>query len=115
MTENNRKVRSLKAVKAKYLESHPKIQEWIEFTVDDEPGAKEFRIHSPLFQTNEEKKAFAKAQESDDQFGLAKALLGDQWKAFLDAGGQVSILLLLLNDVADEMTETDSEGNPTRR
>lgn len=80
MTDNKkRKVRSLKAVKAKYLESHPKIREWIEFTIDDEPDAKKFRIHSPLFQTNEEKKAFAKAQESDDQFDLAKALLGAQW------------------------------------
>ena len=30
MTDNKkRKVRSLKAVKAKYLESHPKIREWI--------------------------------------------------------------------------------------
>ena len=55
MTDNKkRKVRSLKAVKAKYLESHPKIREWIEFTIDDEPDAKKFRIHSPLFQTNEE-------------------------------------------------------------
>ena len=36
MTDNKkRKVRSLKAVKAKYLESHPKIREWIEFTIDD--------------------------------------------------------------------------------
>jgi len=115
MTKDNRRIRSLKAVKAKYLESHPKIQEWIEFTIGDDPDEEEFRIHSPLFQTNEEKKAFAKAQESEDEFELAKALLGSQWKAFLDAGGQVSILLLLLNNVADEMTKTDSEGKPTRR
>ena len=89
MTDNKkRKVRSLKAVKAKYLESHPKIREWIEFTIDDEPDAKEFRIHAPIFQSNEEKKAFAKAQESDDQFDLAKALLGAQWDDFIEAGGQ---------------------------
>lgn len=116
MADNNtkkRKVRSLKAVKAKYLESHPEIEEWIKFTVDDEPDAKEFRIHSPLFQSNEEKKAFAKAQESDDQFDLAKALLGDQWEDFIKAGGQISLLFLLLEDAADEVHETDSEGNPT--
>ena len=93
MTDNKkRKVRSLKAVKAKYLESHPKIREWIEFTIDDEPDAKEFRIHAPIFQSNEEKKAFAKAQESDDQFDLAKALLGAQWDDFIEAGGQISLL-----------------------
>lgn len=117
MTDNNtkRKVRSLKAVKAKFLESHPKIEEWIRFTVDDQPDAKEFRIHSPIFQTNAEKMAFVKAQESGDEFEMAKALLGDQWDAFDRAGGSVSVLLLLLNDVADEMTETDSEGNPTTR
>ena len=115
MTDNNtkRKVRSLKAVKAKYLESHPKIREWIEFTIDDEPDAKEFRIHAPIFQSNEEKKAFVKAQESDDQFDLAKALLGAQWDDFIEAGGQISLLFLLLDDAADEVHETDSEGNPT--
>lgn len=114
MTDNKkRKARSLKAVKAKYLESHPKIREWIEFTIDDEPDAKEFRIHAPIFQSNEEKKAFAKAQESDDQFDLAKALLGAQWDDFIEAGGQISLLFLLLDDAADEMHETDSEGNPT--
>lgn len=116
MTDNNtkrRKIRSLKAVKAKYLESHPKIREWIEFTIDDEPDAKKFRIHSPLFQTNEEKKVFAKAQESDDQFDLAKALLGAQWDDFIEAGGQISLLFLLLDDATDEVHETDSEGNPT--
>lgn len=116
MTDNNtkrRKIRSLKAVKAKYLESHPKIREWIEFTIDDEPDAKKFRIHSPLFQTNEEKKTFAKAQESDDQFDLAKALLGAQWDDFIEAGGQISLLFLLLDDATDEVHETDSEGNPT--
>lgn len=114
MTDNDkRNIRSLKAVKAKYLESHPKIEEWITFTVDDEPDAKEFRIHSPLFQTNEEKKTFAKVQESDDEFELAKALLGDQWDDFVMAGGQVSLLLLLLNDVADEVNDVDGEGNPT--
>ena len=113
MTDNKkRKVRSLKAVKAKYLESHPKIREWIEFTIDDEPDAKKFRIHSPLFQTNEEKKAFAKAQESDDQFDLAKALLGASGMIHR-AGGQISLLFLLLDDAADEVHETDSEGNPT--
>ena len=99
MTDNKkRKVRSLKAVKAKYLESHPKIREWIEFTIDDEPDAKEFRIHAPIFQSNEEKKAFAKAQESDDQFDLAKALLGAQWDDFIEAGGQISLLFLLLDE-----------------
>ena len=115
MTDNNtkRKVRSLKAVKAKYLESHPKIEEWIKFTVDDKLDAKEFRIHAPIFQSNEEKKAFAKAQESDDQFDLAKALLGAQWDDFIEAGGQISLLFLLLDDATDEVHETDSEGNPT--
>ena len=55
MTDNKkRKVRSLKAVKAKYLESHPKIREWIEFTIDDEPDAKEFRIPAAIFQSYEE-------------------------------------------------------------
>ena len=83
MTDNKkRKVRSLKAVKAKYLESHPKIREWIEFTIDDEPDAKKFRIHSPLFQTNEEKKAFAKAQESDDQFGMISSRPADRSVCF---------------------------------
>mgnify|MGYP003593062436 CR=1 FL=1 len=66
-----------------------------------------------IFQTNEEKKAFAKAQESDDQFDLAKALLGAQWDDFIEAGGQISLLFLLLDDAADEVHETDSEGNPT--
>lgn len=114
MTDNTkRRICSLKAVKAKYLESHPTIPEWIEFTVDDEPDAQVFRIHSPLFQTNEEKRSFAAAQESGDEFELAKALLGDQWKAFDKAGGFVSLLLLLLNDVAESMTGVDSEGNPT--
>lgn len=114
MTDNTkRRIRSLKAVKAKYLESHPTIPEWIEFTVDDEQDAQVFRIHSPLFQTNEEKRMFAAAQESGDEFELAKALLGDQWKDFDKAGGSVSLLLLLLNDVAESMTGADSEGNPT--
>ena len=55
----------------------------------------------------------AKAQESDDQFDLAKALLGAQWDDFIEAGGQISLLFLLLDDAADEVHETDSEGNPT--
>ena len=115
MTDNStkRRIRSLKAVKAKFLESHPKIQEWIRFTVDDRPDAKEFRIHSPIFQTNAEKRAFAKAQESGDDFEMAKALLGDQWDAFDREGGSVSVLLLLLNEVTDEMIDADNEGNPT--
>ncbi|MBH8620609.1 hypothetical protein IBC87_00380 [Bifidobacterium adolescentis] len=115
MTDNNtkRKVRSLKAVKAKYLESHPKIEEWIKFTVDDKPDAKEFRIHAPIFQSNEEKKAFAKARDDDDDFEMVQALLGDQWEDFIGEGGQVSILLLLLNDWVDEVNGVDSEGNPT--
>ena len=113
MTDDKRKVRSLNAIKAKYLESHPAIPEWIEFTIDDKPDAQVFRIHSPLFQTNAEKRMFAHAQESGDEFELAKALLGDQWQAFDGDGGAVSLLMLLLNDVAESMTGTDGEGNPT--
>lgn len=114
MADNKkRKIRSLKAVKAKYLESHPKIEEWIKFTVDDEPDAKDFRIHAPIFQSNEEKKAFAKARDDDDEFEMVQALLGDQWDDFVKAGGQVSLLLLMLNDWVDEVNDVDSEGNPT--
>lgn len=106
---------NLQAVKAKYLESHPTIPEYIEFTLDGGKDATVFRIHSPLFQTNKEKRAFAKAQESGDEFELAKALLGDQWADFDAQGGQVSDLILLMNQVGADMTETDDEGNPTRR
>ena len=113
MSKTDKHVRSLKAVKEKFLESNPRIEEWITFTVDDAPDARKFRIHSPIFQTNAEKLAFAKASETGDEFEMAKALLGDQWDAFDRAGGSVSLLLLLLNEVADETTGTDSEGNPT--
>ncbi len=44
---------SLQAVKAKYLESHPNIPEYVEFTIDDDSETV-YRFHLPLFQTNEE-------------------------------------------------------------
>lgn len=106
---------NLQAVKAKYLESHPTIPEWIEFTLDDGKDATVFKIHSSIFQTNEEKRAFVRAQKADDEFELAKALPGDQWERYEQEGGQVSLLLLLLNEVGSDLTETDAEGNPTRQ
>ncbi|WP_428886205.1 hypothetical protein [Bifidobacterium dentium] len=103
---------SLQAVKAKYLESHPNIPEYVEFTINDD-STTVYRFHLPLFQTNEEKRAFNEAQKSDDEFQLAKALLGDQYERFDAEGGTVTLLMLLLQQAAEDLTEKDSEGNPT--
>lgn len=105
---------SLQAVKAKYLESHPNIPEYIEFKINDDSKTV-YRFHSPLFQTNAEKRAFNEAQKADDEFQLAKALLGDQYERFDAEGGTVTLLMLLLQQAAEDLTEKDSEGNPTQQ
>ncbi len=104
---------NLQAVRQKFKESHPEIPEWIEFTLNDDKNATTFRIHHPLFQSNDERRAMNRARKSQDDFEMGNALLGDQWDEYEAEGGQVGDLMLLVNQIGDDLTDVDDKGNPT--
>lgn len=109
-------VRSLAAVRQKFKETHPNVDEWIEFTIDDEDkNATVFKFHHPLFMTNEEKRTLNRASSGDDM-QTVRSLMGDaEFDELVADGGQVCDVILLLNQVMEEFSGTDSAGNPTTR
>ncbi|RBQ00069.1 hypothetical protein [Bifidobacterium xylocopae] len=106
---------SLHAVRQKYKETHPGVDDTIGFTISDEPMSTVYHIEHPLMQTNKTKRALAAAQKDGSDYDLAKALLGDQWGQFEDDGGQASDVLLLINQITEELTDTMPDGSPTQR
>lgn len=105
---------ALNTVRAKYAENHPENPEWITFTITDEPDATEYRMHHPLWQTDEEKEAMRQAAANNDEFANARALLGDeQYEKYKAEGGQIRDLTFLLAQIGDSLTGVDESGKST--
>lgn len=103
---------SLHAIRQKYKETHHGVTDTIDFTVKDGKDARVYHIEHPLLQSNKTKEAVTAAATDID---MAKAVLGDQWDDFIDDGGQVSDVMLLLNEISEQMEAATPEGVPTRR
>lgn len=106
---------SLKQIEQKYKESHPDVESKIYFSLDDEPDSPTFFIEHPLFQKDSTKKQLKRAIDSDDQIGMAQAVLGKQWQDFVKAGGQSYQVMFLFNSLQDDLKAETPEGVPTQR
>lgn len=102
---------SLHAIRQKYKETHPGV-DTIDFTVKDGKDAHVYHIEHPLLQSNKTKRAVTAATTDID---MVKAVLGDQWDDFIKDDGQVSDVMLLMNQIGEQMEETTPDGVPTQR
>lgn len=75
-------------------------------------AGKEYTFPHPMFAPDEWQAGLAAAGTDNEQAG--RAILGDQYDAYHTDGGQASFLLLLMQDVTEEATDTKSDGTPTR-
>lgn len=103
---------SLHAIRQKYKETHPGVTDTIDFTIKDGKDARVYHIEHPLLQSNKTKEAVTAATTDID---MVKAVLGDQWDDFIKDGGQVSDVMLLLNEISEQMEAVTPDGVPTRR
>lgn len=81
----------------------------IEYEVDE---GKVFIIEHPVFYSKETRKAL-KAADDTDVDAIAQILLGDQFDAFLEAGGEVEEISMLMVSVQKDTTDV-MNGRPTR-
>lgn len=103
---------SLHAIRQKYKETHPGVTDTIDFTVKDGKDVRVYHIEHPLLQSNKTKRAVTAATTDID---MVKAVLGDQWDDFIKDDGQVSDVMLLMNQIGEQMEATTPDGVPTRR
>lgn len=79
-----------------------------------EVEGKEFLIPHPLF-WSKDLKAEIEALDDDDEEGIAQAILGDQWDAFVAAGGEAEEIGQLLIVLQLNTKDSLASGRPTRR
>jgi hypothetical protein len=89
-------------------------EETIPYYLSDEPDAKPFQIEHPLFRSQETKDALDAAEDGNDH-ELAVAILGDQYDAFVKAGGSDEEIGHLMIVVGQNLTDSLQNGRPTRR
>ncbi|MFI9600324.1 hypothetical protein ACIHCX_10665 [Streptomyces sp. NPDC052043] len=80
----------------------------VEFEVGD---GQVFTFPHPIFTPDHMQRELDSAK--GDEAG-ARILLGDQWAAFVDAGGEANSLMLLYVAVRNEATDTVQKHRPTR-
>lgn len=97
----------LESVKASYAEAVG--GERVEFEVG--PENKVFSFPHPIFADDEEQRAL---DDAEGDRGKARVLLGDQWDAFVKAGGDPNGLMLLYVAVRAEAQDTVTKHRPTR-
>lgn len=84
-----------------------------EVTYEVEEG-QEFLIPHPFF-FSKELKAELEELDDDDEEGIAKALLGDQWDDFVAAGGEADEITQLMVVLQLDLKDSLGSGRPTRR
>ena len=107
---------SMQQIINKYKESHPEVREFVEVAVGEGAKAKPFRVKHPVYRTNEENRAIARAANGSTS-DLVKAILGDkEYERFVGAGGEDNTILMLLQLIQENdlpsMAEPDAEGKP---
>ncbi|MFI8853686.1 hypothetical protein ACIGW3_26320 [Streptomyces sp. NPDC053499] len=103
---NNSRYR-LSAVRRSYADAVGGDQ--VEVETDD---GKVFSFPHPLF-TDDDTARQIDAAEGDE--GKARALLGDQWDAFVKSGGDGNSLMLVYVAARAEMQDTLGKHRPTRK
>lgn len=108
MSKPNAKRYRLETVRRSYADALGVPDERVEFEVGD---GKVFHFPHPVFMDSSKNKAL---NEADGDEAGARILLGDQWQAFLDAGGDPNSLMLLFVGVRAESQDTMQKHRPTR-
>jgi hypothetical protein len=106
MSKPNGKRYRLETVRRSYADAVG--GEDVEFEVGD---GKVFTFPHPLFTPDDMQQQLAEAK--GDQAG-ARILLGDQWDAFVEAGGDATSLMLLHVAVRNESQDTVQRVRPTK-
>lgn len=107
MSKPNGKRYKLETVRRSYVEAVGGDR--VEFEVGDPPQV--LSIPHPMFMDDATQKQVDGA-EGDE--GKARALLGDQWEAFVQAGGDANSLMLLFLAVQGDARDTVQRVRPPR-
>jgi hypothetical protein len=108
--KNRRNAYSRSSVKAKMRET---IGEDVVVYDLEEEGVEPFRIEHPFFRSQETKDAL-EPLEDDDEEGIVRVVLGDDYERFIEAGGTHDEISQLMVNIQLE-TNDALRGKATRR
>lgn len=86
----------------------------VEYQVNEGDDQPVFRLPHPFFYDKATKDAL-KALAQDDEEGRAKVLLGDQWDAFVEAGGDASDIDMLAGAIQLDAKSSLANAGPTKQ
>ncbi|MDV6290329.1 hypothetical protein R2F25_30440 [Streptomyces sp. UP1A-1] len=111
MSKPNGKRYRLETVRRSYVDAVG--GERVEFEVGPDDAPQVFSFPHPVFMPDDVNTALNEAQGKGDEAG-ARILLGDQYDAFVEAGGDPTSVMLLFVGVRNEAQDTMQKVRPTK-
>ncbi|WP_405911368.1 hypothetical protein OG529_04420 [Streptomyces longwoodensis] len=111
MSKPNGKRYRLETVKRQYSDALGVADGRVAFEFGPEDDPHVFEFPHPVFTPDDMQRQLSKA-EGDD--ASVRILLGDQYEAFIEAGGDVNALALLYVGLRNEAQDTVGKVRPTR-